>query len=170
MSLVVVVLLSPSLCRLHHTFCIPAPCSPSSNSHILSLLGIVTVICVSPYPMHSPAQLLYCHYKHTPPPRLIRSIFPPPISYTALCCIHYILHRWLRSTRMSFFAVCCVWIRQGLAYLTQTCAQSLHSKTAHGVPTPPALSPIPVFSLHNLGLPTEFIHCPIYHAHTCVQP
>ena len=67
MSLVVVVLLSPSLCRLHHTFCIPAPCSPSSNSHILSLLGIVTVICVSPYPMHSPAQLLYCRYKHTPP-------------------------------------------------------------------------------------------------------
>ena len=160
MSLVMVVLLSPSLCRLHHTFCIPAPCSPSSNSHILSLLGIVTVICVSPYPMHSPAQLLYCRYKHT----------PPPVSYVALCCFYHILHRSLRSTRMSFFAVRCVWIRQGLAYLTHTCVQSLHSKTAHGVPTPPALSPIPVFSLHNLGLPTEFIHCPIYHAHTCVQP
>ena len=99
MSLVVVVLLSPSLCRLHHTFCIPAPCSPSSNSHILSLLGIITVICVSPYPMHSPAQLLYFRYKHTPPPRSRTQRYAASI-------ISYTTHYAQRECYYLLYAVC----------------------------------------------------------------
>ena len=110
-----------SFCPLHCTLCIPAPCSPSSNSHILSLLGIMTVVCVSPYPMHPLDQLLFRRYKH--------SLFS--VSYAVLCCIYYVLHRLLRSNIMTFFAVHCVWIRQGLAYPTHTCVQSSHSKTAH---------------------------------------
>ena len=168
MSLVVVVLLSPSLCRLHHTFCIPAPCSPSSNLHILSLLGIITAICISPYPMHSPAQLLYCHYKHTPPPPLVRSIFPPPPS---------------RTQRYAAFI-----ISYTAGYAQLECHSLLYAVCGSGRAL--CIPPIPVFSfctprlptdssftvshtwvsVHNLELPINFIHCPIQHAHTCAQP
>ena len=161
MSLVMVVLLSPvSLsCALYLLY--PHP--------LLSIVQFAYSVLIWYHNCH--LRLPLSHAFPCPTPILsLQAYSPPPVSYAALCCFYHILHRSLCSTRMSFFAVRCVWIRQGLAYLTHTCVQSLHSKTAHGVPTPPALSPIPVFSLHNLGLPTEFIHCPIYHAHTCVQP
>ena len=168
MSLVVVVLLSPSLCRLHHTFCIPAPCSPSSNSHILSLLGIVTVICVSPYPMHSPAQLLYCHYKHTPPPRLIRSIFPPPhLVHSTM--LHSLYLTPLVTLNSNVILCCMLCVDQAGPCLFHLYLCSVFA-LQDCPPTPPALFPIPGVSVHNLELPINFIHCPIQHAHTCVRP
>ena len=148
MSLVVVVLLSPSLCRLHHTFCIPAPCSPSSNSHILSLLGIVTVICVSPYPMHSPAQLLYCRYKHTPPPGLLRSAMlllsylTPLVTLNAnviLCCTLCVDQA---GPCLSHPCLCSVFALQDCprspnssCTISHTCVQPSQSRAAHRVHT-----------------------------------
>ena len=134
MSLVVVVLLSPSLCRLHHTFCIPAPCSPSSNSHILSLLSIVTVICVSPYPMHSPAQLLYCRYKHTPPSSRTQRYAAFITSYIA------------RYTQNNDILCCTLCVDQ-----TRPCLSHPYMCSVFALqdcpPTPPALSLILVFSI-----------------------
>ena len=144
MSLVVVVLLSPSLCRLHHTFYIPAPCSPSSNSHILSLLGIVTVICVSPYPMHSPAQLLYCHYKYTPPPRLIGSILPPHLVRSPM--LHLLHLTPLVTLKYNDILCCTLCVDQ-----TRPCLSHPYMCSVFALqdcpPTPPALSLILVFSI-----------------------